>query len=229
MDNIVFDRDYSEAHKKAIESRSSEPNVFDIAEKTGFWQAYKQMRDSIPKVIVPEDKAAYENLLPRLDALARRLGGKIHGEVSYEKWQSEITLILPFFEFGNDEAYRLLQDLAFNTHLLNITATEDGNVRIYIMINYFREIIEPSESTEKLIAGNELLAAHLEKYSQEERQKNESIANAFRLVLDYAQSVTGKPRKALFLEMAEFLTRYTGNLAEGLVAYCKSLGNPEDF
>ena len=92
-----------------------------------------------------------------------------------------------------------------------------------------REIIEPSDSTEKLIAGNELLAAHLEKYSQEERQKNESIANAFRLVLDYAQSVTGKPREALFLEMAEFLTRYTGNLAEGLVAYCKSLGNPENL
>lgn len=228
MENIVFDRDYSEEYKKALESRNSEPDILDIAEQTGFWQAYKQMRDSIPKVIVPEDKAAYENLLPRLDALAKRVGGKIHGEVSYDKWQSEINLILPFFEFGDNEEYKLLIDLAFNTHLLTITATEDGNVRIHIMINYFREVIEPSESTEELIANNEPLAAQLEKYAQEQQKRSESFAKAFSFALDYAQGVTGKPREVVFLEIVEFLTRYAGNLPEGLVAYCLNLGNSKD-
>ena len=78
------------------------------------------------------------------------------------------------------------------------------------MINYFREVIEPSESTEELIANNEPLAAQLEKYAQEQQKRSESFAKAFSFALDYAQGVTGKPREVVFLEIVEFLTRYAG-------------------
>lgn len=228
MENIVFERDYTETHKKARELHSSEPNVLDVGKQTGFWKAYESMMNAIPKVIVPEDKAAYENLLPRLDALAKRLGGKIRGEVSYDKWQSEINLTLPFFEFGREEDYRLLKDLADKTHLLSVTATDDGQVRVHIMINYFTEIVDTSEITNKMLASNETMAELLEKSNQERLQKISMLADILNPVLDAAEQITGRERGVLFFEMLDFLTPYSGNLQLGLKKYIEHLERQEE-
>lgn len=78
MKNEVYEADYR---------RKSNPDAisdaFDIAVETGFFKTYNDIMRSIPKVIVPEDKKNYEELLQKLDALAKRRGGTIRGNVVY--------------------------------------------------------------------------------------------------------------------------------------------------
>lgn len=223
MENVVFERDYEEEHRKAHEQQSLDAKVFDTAIETGFWKAYGEMMDAIPKIVVPEDKAAYEDLLPRLDNLARRFGGKIHGEIRYDKWQSEIIVTLPFLEIGDDEEYQLFKDLAAKTHLVTISATEDGKVRVYVMINYFKEIEDATEAVEGLIAENETLAELLRQVEDRNTRKAEMLAAALNPVLDYAEQQTGRDRAELINEMIDFLYPYAGHLDEGLKKYIEKI------
>ena len=104
MENIVYERDYAEEHRRAAERADLESSIFDASIDTGFWKAYGEMMDAIPKVIVPEDKAAYEDLLPRLDELARRLGGKIRGEV--RKAEQLATALNPLLDYAEEQTGR---------------------------------------------------------------------------------------------------------------------------
>ena len=226
MENIVFERDYEEEHRKARERHSLEADVFEASKRTGFWKAYGEMMDAIPKVIVPADKAAYEDLLPRLDDLARRLGGKIHGEISYEKWESHIKVVLPFLEFGDEEGYDLFKDLASKTHLVTITSTEDRQVCLDVMINYFAEIEDPSKRVDEIIANNKELMDALEKVSERNERRIEMLASALNPVLDYAEEQTGKDRADVFSEMLEFLSPYADQLDVGLQKYIEAIGEP---
>jgi len=66
-------------------------------------------------------------------------------------------VVLPFFEIYKPEDAELFIDIFQNSHSFNVTATDDGNVRIYIMINYFNEIM-PKDMNEALeIAGSIIL------------------------------------------------------------------------
>ena len=94
--------------------------------------------NALPKYIAPEDQA---DLLPRLDALAQKRGGKIKGVVNFEKWYSHTYVDLPFFEFSSTEDFSLLADIAAKTHLVTFSVTENGKIHLSIMINYFNEII----------------------------------------------------------------------------------------
>ena len=219
MENIVYEHDYAEEHRKVEERAKQEKDIFDVANDSGFWKAYSEMMDAIPKIIVPEDKAAYEDLLPRLDDLARRLGGKIRGEVRYDKWLSEINVILPYLEFGDEEEYQLFRDLAAKTHLFTVTATEDGQVRVHVMINYFEEIEDASEAVDGLIVENEELSGFLMRSIERQNQKMEQLAALLNPLLDYAEEQTGRDRMEMFHEMISFLAPYAGHLDEGIKKY----------
>lgn len=94
MKNEIYEADY-----RRREERSEFPNAFDDAVMTGFFKAYGDIMRSIPKMIVPQDKKNYEELLLKLDALAKRRHGSIRGVVSYERWDSHIYVTLPFLSF----------------------------------------------------------------------------------------------------------------------------------
>lgn len=224
MENIVYERDYAEEHRRAAERVDLESSIFDASIDTGFWKAYGEMMDAIPKVIVPEDKAAYEDLLPRLDELARRLGGKIRGEVRYDKWLSEINVILPYLEFGDDDEYELFKDLAAKTHLFTVTATEDGQVRVHVMINYFKEIEDATEAVEGMIAENKELSGLLIQSIDRYNRKAEQLATALNPLLDYAEEQTGRDRTELFNELVSFLAPYSNRLDEGIKKYIEFIG-----
>ena len=115
MKNEIYEADY-----RRREERSEFPNAFDDAVMTGFFKAYGDIMRSIPKMIVPQDKKNYEELLLKLDALAKRRHGSIRGVVSYERWDSHIYVTLPFFEFSDQEEHKLLgsmeRDSIFKLH-----------------------------------------------------------------------------------------------------------------
>ena len=185
LENIVYEKDYSD--EKAM-SKCADRTLFkleeDILEQAidgGFFKVYSEAMNAMPKYIVPEDKAAYEDLLPRLDKFARRLGGRIKGVVDYEKWDAHIILHLPYFEITTQEEHELLSDIAKKTHLLDITGTEDGGVRVYIMINYFNEIGDKANLIQESIASDDKLVELLSKRRDEEKNiaLSHSLIGAF--------------------------------------------------
>ena len=198
LENIIYERDYAEEKMKCIEKESAlHTQIFDHAIESGFFKAYSDAMRALPKYIVPADKAAYEDLLPRLDKLASKWGGRIKGVVDYEKWESYIVLVQPFLEFTTEEEHNLLVDIATKTHIFNVTPTEDGKVRIYIMINYFAEIGDTENLIEETIRKDdklvELLAQQLEK------EKNYALENPeIAAFLENAGATIGMSAGALY-------------------------------
>lgn len=174
LENIVYEKDYSDEKVRRQSAEHAlfelEDDILDQAIEGGFFKAYSEAMNAMPKYIVPEDKAAYEDLLPRLDRFARRLGGHIKGVVDYEKWDAHIILHLPYFEITTEEEHELLSDIAKKTHLFDVTGTEDGGVRVYIMINYFDEIGDKENLIQETIAKDDKLVELLAKRRDEEKQ-----------------------------------------------------------
>lgn len=173
MKNEVFERDYAEERRQRVKLKQNSTTAMDIighAASSGLFKKYGEAMNALPKYIVPEDKKAYEDLLSRLDNLARRMGGKIKGVVDYEKWESYIIVILPFFECASKSDITLLKDIAEKSNSMSIQATEDGNIRIYIMINYFAEIGDTDAILEDVIMEDDKLVALLEQQRSEDKE-----------------------------------------------------------
>lgn len=171
MKNEVFERDYAEERRQRLKQNSTTArDIIDHATSSGLFKKYSEAMNALPKYIVPEDKKAYEDLLPRLDNLARRMGGKIKGVVDYEKWESSIIVILPFFECTSESEAALLKDIAEKSNSMSIQATEDGNIRIYVMINYFSEIGDADAILVDAIMEDDKLVALLEQQRSEDKE-----------------------------------------------------------
>ncbi|CAK7024245.1 MAG: hypothetical protein EUB_02265 [Eubacterium sp.] len=151
MENIVFERNY----EGLLENDASYTPVLDQAIEGGFFEEYAKMMDSIPKVIVPEDKANYEYLLTRCDEFAKKHYGRISAVVDYQRWHSQIELFLPMLEFDDEEDMSLLKDIGDRAHYVNISAQPDGGFCLHIMINYFDEVM--TEEDENLIRYDALM------------------------------------------------------------------------
>ncbi|MDD3193332.1 MAG: hypothetical protein PHE47_05690 [Oscillospiraceae bacterium] len=173
MDNIVFERDYEQEHKQQSKEDTASA-IFDIAVDGGFLSEYAKAMETIPKVVVPADKANYEYLLERADELAKRWGGRVRGVVDYKKWDASIDLILPFAEFGSRDDRNLLMEFADKSHSLTFQATEDGKLRIYVWFFYFEEIADKQEILESMIKSNPELTSLIEKYYDENPSLSES-------------------------------------------------------
>ena len=169
LESEIFERDYTKRKTEMSAENLEASKVFDYAVESGFFREIAERVRAIPKRIVFEDKEAYENLLPRLDELAKRHGGKIRGIVDYEKWEADIVLTLPFFECANSRDLGLLADIATKTNLVTVTATEDGQVRVFIMIHYFEEMEDQDAIVEEMIQQDDKLVEMLLKQQEKEK------------------------------------------------------------
>lgn len=165
MKNEIYEADY-----RRSDVPEGSTSAFDIAVETGFFKKYNDIMRSIPKVIVPEDKKNYEELLQKLDALAKRRGGMIRGIVSYEKFDSHIYITLPFFEFSHEEEHKLLAELESKAHSLTFTVTDDGMIELSVMINYFEELGNIDNVFDMALYGNEKLTEALLESIEKRRQ-----------------------------------------------------------
>ena len=156
MNNEIYEADY-----RRREEPAEIPDALEIAAKTGFFKTYSDIMRRLPKVIVPQDKMHYEDLLLKLDAFAKRRHGSIRGVVSYDHWDSHIYVTLPFFEFSDKEEHKLLADLESKAHTVTFTVTEDGMIQLAVMINYFDEIGDTDDVFGMALDGNEELTEAL--------------------------------------------------------------------
>ena len=138
MDDIIYEQDYTRYERTAETERAEA--IFNQAIDGGFFKAFADAMDKIPKIIVEKDKENYEYLLDRLDAVAKRKHGRIRGIVDYHKWESHIEVFLPFLGFESPEDLELMKEIAEKAHAVTVSPYEDG-VRLYIMNNYFEELM----------------------------------------------------------------------------------------
>ena len=141
MENYVFKKDYSKDTDACSVDVAESDDIFSSPMIREYLKFHGAFMRKLPKIVVPKDQMTFERLVPKLDELAEKFNGTIEATVDYQQWDSHIIMTLPFFELARDEDRELFMDIAQNTHAFNITATENGNVRIYIMINYFQEIM----------------------------------------------------------------------------------------
>jgi len=156
MKNIIYERDYSHLFSLSSDEGTEmeiamKKQIYDYAKQHGVFQKFRQVMASVPKVVIPEQKANFEILLQKAEQLAMKYGGKLHGEVKYDMWESVIILILPFLEFVDQDEYDFLKSVANLTNHISITATKDGGIRIRVMIDYFSELFEKETTSADIL------------------------------------------------------------------------------
>lgn len=167
MNNEVFEADYT---RKDEPSPDTGLGILELAKDTGFFRAYDDLMRSMPKIINQRDKQNYEELLHKLDALAKRKGGKIKGIVDYEHWDAHIYITLPFFEFVHKDEVALLKELETKANTLTFTVTDDGKIQLSVMIHYFEEIGDKSTLFSQAIEGNDKLIEALTANAERRKQ-----------------------------------------------------------
>lgn len=195
MDDIIFERDYRTTEDQS--SDSAYGAIFDRAIEGGFFKAYADAMDQIPKVIVPEDQANYEYLLDRLDKLVQRRHGRIYGKVDYHKWVSRIEVYLPFLAFEDDDELVLMKEIAEKADAVTVEAHEEG-VRLYISIDYFDELMTDEHRSYlelQAIMQDDKLAALLAPQLSEEDQ---AAIDRMRAILERFENETEYDRTSVF-------------------------------
>ena len=194
MENLVYERDYSQVCKET--SDSSPFDDFLVQALTdGFLKSYTDALNAVPKVIVPEYQANYEYVLQLCDALAKKWGGSVRGEISYKQWEAAIDLVLPYVEFTSPEALQVLQEIAAKSHEVSIQPA-DGSIHIHIINRYFEDLISNAERTYMVY---ECIMNDIEL---------SEFINFLIGFLDTVDKITGRDRRDILIE---FLMR-VGNL-----------------
>ena len=168
MNNEIYEADYT---RKDEPSSGNGIDILELAKTTGFFRAYDELMKSMPKYINQTDRQNYEELLHKLDAFAKRKGGKIKGIISYEHWDAHIYITLPFFEFVHKDEKELLNDLETKAHSLTFTVTDDGKIQLSVMINYFDEIGDKDAVFSQAIDGNDELIEAITANIEQRKQK----------------------------------------------------------
>ena len=168
MNNEIYEADYT---RKDEPSSGNGIDILELAKTTGFFRVYDELMKSMPKYINETDRQNYEELLHKLDAFARRKGGKIKGIISYEHWDAHIYITLPFFEFVHKDEKELLNDLETKAHSLTFTVTDDGKIQLSVMINFFDEIGDKDAVFSQAIDGNDELIEAITANIEQRKQK----------------------------------------------------------
>lgn len=195
MDDIIFEKDYRKAEDHSTDSAYSA--IFDRAIEGGFFKAYADAMDQVPKIIVAEDKANYEYLLDRLDKLAQRRHGRIYGKVDYHKWVSRIEVYLPFLAFEDDDELVLMKEIAEKADAVTVEAHEEG-VRLYISIDYFEELMTDAHRSylelQAIMQDDKLVALLAPQLSEEDQ----AAIDRLRAILDRFEDETDYDRTTVF-------------------------------
>ena len=194
MENLVFERDYSQICKETHDSSPFDDFLVQ-ALTDGFLTSYTDTLNAVPKVIIPEYQVNYEYVLQLCDALAKKWGGSVRGEISYRQWEAAIDLVLPYIEFASPKDLQVLQEIAAKSHELSIQPA-DGSIHIRIINRYFENLISNAERTymvyECIMNSKEL----------------SELINYLIDFLDTVEKNTGRDRRDILIE---FLMRM-GNL-----------------
>ncbi len=151
MDNIVFKRNYM-GEEHSLKLCINENNAYFISESARDYIHFQtKIFERLPKIIIEKDKETFERVVPKLDKFTQDHSGIIEATVDYKKWDSHIIMLLPFMEFDSKDDFELFSDITQNSHSFSISVTDEGLLRVYILINYFDEIVFEDEKMAELV------------------------------------------------------------------------------
>ena len=172
----TFVRDYTSLGKarEATASEADSTKLFDVLFDSEIFKKCQDALNAIPKVVVSDYKAAYDDLLSRLDQLVMRQCGKIRGVVDYDNGDAWIEVILPFLEATDNESRTLLTDVIQKSITMNIKTADDEGVRLYALLPYFEDLCDDDMKArlldQELLKHPDVVAA-LEKQMDREHTK----------------------------------------------------------
>lgn len=227
MDNLVFERDYSDSFKE-LPDDSHFDNVLLQALSGGFLSSYAEALNAVPKVIIPEYQANFDYVLQLCDDLAETWGGSVRGEISFERWDATIDVIVPCVDFTSPEDLQYLREIAEKSHGVTIKPADDG-ILIHICNRYFEDCI--SDEKRKHIAYECILK---DKKLSEMLGLTKELPPEFQPVVAYLNKLlntiekdTGKGREEI---VEEFLcrmcsTNWSGNIYDTIMDVCQEMIN----
>lgn len=218
MENEVYERDYRSEweEQQSMAMREDIDRVHELIMKSGILTEIGNYYASQPKIINESRKENYEYLLKKLDALAKSMGGKIRGEVSYTKWEASITVYLPFLEMENERDFLLLKDLSTRCDLMNITATGEREIRIFVFFHYFKDVTDQKEIDEAVEAKIRQVPELVSEFEgQLEKANNDAyvLFSFFRelaIRVEETRDETGQDDKSAFLQLWDELASALG-------------------
>lgn len=213
MENEVYEKDYRSEYEKRYpeEVRKNIGHVGDLIQESGIMHKIGEYYNSLPKIVNQQDKRDYEYLLKALDAVALDKGGTIRGEISWTNWEATIIVQLPFFELTNDIELLLLKDLSERCDMMNIEATDDGRIRLYVHIRYFEELTDQEEinnAIEQQIHQVPELVAEFERQQEEMKKEAYSTYRKFKEIIATVKDIqanTGKDEEEAFAQVWNML------------------------
>lgn len=145
MKDEIYERNYRSTDTSERERKIY--NAMNVISDTGIFDSINKRLNSLPHVIVPEKKRFYRECLQLLDGMAKRMGGTIKGIVSYQEYDAQISIVLPFFEFSFKEDMEILKHMAKAARAVSIYHENDNMIRLVVYIDYF----EAMGDVEKII------------------------------------------------------------------------------
>ncbi len=206
MENQVFERDYTdqEADYADFNHENFRRILVECSHDTDFFERLNARLAVIPRMIIPEDKAAYEDLLPELNCLALRYSGRIKGIIDYENYDAHIYVTLPFIETADKESRELLERIMEKAHMVTFQPTDDGYIEISVMFNYFQELDDQEEIVQQAIREHPVVSARLEEYYKLKYQ-NMMEEPAIAEYLETEHQRTGENKEIIFERLLEYV------------------------
>lgn len=205
MDNLIFERDYTEQHraKEQIEETLSSKIAIESIDG-GFLKLFGKAMNAVPKMIDPKQKADYEYLLEKCDKVAERRGGHIKGIVDYKNWEAYIYLTLPFVEFSSRDDLLLLKELAEKSNGVTFVPSDGNGITMYAFFFYFTDLIDEDGEDQifsETLSRKQALRELIDVLEMTEKENLDALVATMNYILDYAEDATGIDRTVIFKRM----------------------------
>ena len=141
MENVIFERDYSQEVREFREKTytKSSADAWDYAVSEGVMKRIGERFRELPHVIIPKNKVIFEECEKILDRFAFLHAGKIRSIISYENFDAHIYVELPFFEFHGED-FEVLKYLTDNMDMVHFYTTDEGWIRLSVSVAYFYDV-----------------------------------------------------------------------------------------
>lgn len=208
MENIVFDRDYTQTTEEKELAAAEWMRVQNTLTSSVQLQQYEDVMRRVPKIVVPAYRENYDYLLQLCDSLAKRYCGSVHGVIDYQYWSAKIDLIVPFIDFVSDEQLSILKDIADKSFSVTIQSATNGGIRVNIRCDYFEDMITDLDKSyiefETLLNDREV-ASLLGVDNDTSVDDALSCVNIVRHALDYMVRTTGMSRHDCYKELVSLM------------------------
>ena len=191
MENVIYERDYSQEIEKIREKTytKSSADAWDYIMENGIMKKIGERFRDLPHIIIPQNKKIFEECEKKLDRFAFLHAGKIRSVVSYESFEAHIYVELPFFEFHGEDL-ELIRYITQQMDMIHFYTTKEGWIRLSVSLEYFYDAGDKDAIIAEEVAKHPELVDLLGSREDEEK---ETVMNdpQLRVIIEQLAAGTG--------------------------------------